>query len=476
MNRRVIKWMSLAAVLVAVASIVCVGIRNESLNPYGYDVRADYRYDFSENVASTAVKIDKDSFTLPEISSGCDTAVLRIRVKATLSGEILAPYVEMENADASNRQYFERGVRGVRYINISSFLGNHPKADSRIILRCHGMALDAKEGILYLFSNPKPETVRILLVSPHPDDAEIAAFGLYSHRDAHIVTITAGEGGMDTYEHFLEHEDAQSRRLIKGRLRVLDSVFTPLIGGIEPERSVNLGYFDGTLNEMHAFPAKEAVSRHVRTGDITVFRKYAAPLAAEPPSSRWQSLVADLKQIVSTTEPDIVVSPHPLLDTHPDHQYATLAVFEAIQSLRLKNLRFYLYVNHIQSDRAYPFGPPQSITSLPPAFDPVQVSGLYSFNLTAREATEKKLALEAMHGLRSPDDWAVTDLQGLVRVWGKSLKSYVAAKLGYGYSYSRRALKANELFFVCNYADAGALKEEFLRKATVDKVKPSPGE
>ena len=40
---------------------------------------------------------------------------------------------------------------------------------------------------------------RVLVVAPHPDDAEIAAFGFYADTRAMVVTVTAGDAS-DRYQ------------------------------------------------------------------------------------------------------------------------------------------------------------------------------------------------------------------------------------------------------------------------------------
>ena len=89
----------------------------------------------------------------------------------------------------------------------------------------------------------------ILVLAPHPDDAEIAAFGLYAQRKATVVTVTAGNAGAATYEAVFD--DLAEHYLFKGRMRVIDSITVPWHGGIPPERAFNMGYFDARLAEMY---------------------------------------------------------------------------------------------------------------------------------------------------------------------------------------------------------------------------------
>ena len=53
---------------------------------------------------------------------------------------------------------------------------------------------------LRLFANGLDLSRTMLVLAPHPDDAEIAAFGVYANRNATIVTITTGNAGPRSYE------------------------------------------------------------------------------------------------------------------------------------------------------------------------------------------------------------------------------------------------------------------------------------
>lgn len=71
-----------------------------------------------------------------------------------------------------------------------------------------------------------------MILAPHADDAELAAFGLYSAHSANtsIVTLTQGEIEADHY-HRLGLTKEEAARL-KGRLRAWDSLAIPLWGGV----------------------------------------------------------------------------------------------------------------------------------------------------------------------------------------------------------------------------------------------------
>jgi hypothetical protein len=46
-----------------------------------------------------------------------------------------------------------------------------------------------------LFANALDLSRTMLVIAPHPDDAEIAAFGVYAHRHATVASVTTGNAG-----------------------------------------------------------------------------------------------------------------------------------------------------------------------------------------------------------------------------------------------------------------------------------------
>ena len=89
-----------------------------------------------------------------------------------------------------------------------------------------------------LFDSKPDLSGSVLVLAPHPDDAEIAAFGLYANRKSTVVTVTAGNAGAPTYEAVFD--DPSEHYLFKGRIRLIDSITVPLQGGIPPERALFL--------------------------------------------------------------------------------------------------------------------------------------------------------------------------------------------------------------------------------------------
>ena len=202
------------------------------------------------------------------------------------------------------------------------------------------------------------------MLAPHPDDAEIAAFGLYANRNASVVTVTAGNAGAPTYEAVFD--DPGDLYLFKGRIRVIDSITVPWQGGIPPERAFNMGYFDARLAEMHDKRDAVIPEMYRPNTDINVYRRenIGSLLPLRPRESKWGNLVDDTLTLLKKVKPAVIVAPHPQLDTHRDHQYTTVALSEALARWN-RPVTLLLYTNHADRNR-YPYGPAGTLMSLPP--------------------------------------------------------------------------------------------------------------
>jgi LmbE family N-acetylglucosaminyl deacetylase len=186
----------------------------------------------------------------------------------------------------------------------------------------------------------------LLVIAPHPDDAEIAAIGVYAYRKATIITVTTGNAGPRSYEAVFDNDPDLYH--FKGRIRLIDSITVPWQGGIPPERAFTMGYFDARLADMHDQPAAVIPERYGPNTDVGAYLKYniGSLLPKRPRASTWTNLVDDLETIVRKLKPAIIVAPHPQLDSHADHQFTTVALAEALL----------LYTNHADRNR-YPYGP-----------------------------------------------------------------------------------------------------------------------
>src|SRR5438067_11411289 len=105
----------------------------------------------------------------------------------------------------------------------------------------HGLRVAWMTGrtSLYVCHQSVRPDYRALVVSPHPDDAELAAFGLYADTQATAVTVTAGDAS-DRYTG--KNDGMHVTRAQVGRMRVLDSIIVPQIGGVPREKVFNRAY------------------------------------------------------------------------------------------------------------------------------------------------------------------------------------------------------------------------------------------
>lgn len=425
-----------------------------------YQPGQDYRYDFDQTKAQRVpVELSPWGFVWPSLEHHWDTAFLELEVDSDLSAALHDPYIEVHKGPVSFRQYLERRARGLRYLNLSPLASMHPEAGQPVELSGSRLSWPKQQAHLVLFRNHIKHGARVMVIAPHPDDAEIAAFGLYSHRNSYIVTITAGEAGGDYYEPFVGA--ASRRHLLKGMLRVWDSMTVPYWGGLNQSRVCNLGYFDATLAWMYHHPRAQATSPFSRPANLRLFRRgvWASLGLPKAPSPTWQNLVADLAAILRGLKPEIIVTPHPMLDGHPDHRYATMALLQALEQVKPGQGKLLLYTNHDILTEMYPFGPDDGVVSLPPWFKGGWFfSSLYSYQVDRRVQLDKYYALEAMHDLRSSTDEEERAWDLLSQGWDK----FMAESLGLGQatSYFRRAVRPNEIFFVVPISQAQRLNAE----------------
>jgi LmbE family N-acetylglucosaminyl deacetylase len=325
-----------------------------------------------------------------------DTVLVGVRVASTSDPQ---PFVEMAAGGHSLRQYLEPEAHGLRWLNLSGLRPELTKGTS-VSLALHGLRLEPGPATLRVFANRLDLKGAILILAPHPDDAEIAAFGLYaSHPNVTIVTVTCGNAGDANYAPNFSDPARQYR--FKGYLRAVDSVTVPWQGGVPPERCYNMGYFDARLATMRERPAEVVSEMYGPNQDVSPYRRanLSQLLPNGPRTSTWDHLVEDLVEVLKKVRPALVVTPHPDLDTHPDHEFVTVALVDALERYK-QPLRFLLYTNHAYKG-IYPFGPAGTVMSLPPwSGRALTLQGVFSYPVSAELQRRKLFALESMHDLR----------------------------------------------------------------------------
>ena len=406
---------------------------------YYYNTKQDYIYNFNKATIKN-ITLKDNSFI---INQSDKTAFLEVDINSTLFGKVILPSIEIKSDKKSVKSYFELSATGKRYINISSFLD---KNSTTITLKPNFLTFK-KDIKVITYKNPNLKDKKILIIAPHPDDAEIASFGLYStfNKNSFIVTITAGDEGENNYKN-IYNDDLKNSYLEKAKLRILNSSFTPLIGGVKLSNTINLCYFDATLKKMYQHKSKNIHSIFTKQNSTKLYRSFSpAPLLKELNTTKnsWNSLVSDLTYLIKKISPDIIVTPHPKLDAHPDHIYTTVAVFDALKKSDKKDIKLFLYTNHNLKSEVYPFGKAHSTMDLPPYFKKLNFNSIYSFNISPLKQKEKILALESMNDLRPSTQWQ--SFFGNIKMALRVLKHKI---LGNDESYFRRAVRENEVFFI----------------------------
>lgn len=408
-----------------------------------YAPHDDYRYDFPESSVRLPVEITDNVLTLKghELSDELQSLVLECEIRAGFLGRLFDPYVVIRAGSHEDRQDFERGVQGRRYLNLSGF--SEALREGRVSVRgrfCRVVGPVTLHG----FSNPDYASKRVMVIAPHADDAELAAFGLYSGcAEASIVTLTQGEIEAEYYER-LGLSTAEAARL-KGRLRAWDSLAVPLWGGVPMTRCVQLGYFCLQLPAMYAAPEQGFGSRDSGDVDIRPVRRFN-PLRLPGDTDgqpSWNNLVADLVALIEHFQPEVMVFPHPQLDPHADHVQAAQAVEEAIQFSSWKPDTALLYANHLHDNDRWPMGPSGNGIALPPAIEPLPMLPVWSPVLSAQTQLDKAMALGMQHDLLVPPP-----LKKRLRRLLQSVLTGRRWPVTGEDEFFRKAVRRHELFFV----------------------------
>jgi LmbE family N-acetylglucosaminyl deacetylase len=407
-------------------------------------------------VETISIRETEGGFILPKTLHQAKSGLLEVQVQCTLTGRVADPAIEIRAAEFRDIQYLERGARGARFLNVSRLLAANVAPGEPVSLTARGLSLNGASARLHLFSEIISDDDRVVIVAPHPDDAEIAAFGLYTDTRATVVTLTAGDAS-DRYRNAVQPQMSLSRDAI-AKIRVWDSLTIPQLGGVPSERTINLCFPDGRLADMRRDPDGLFERDDDSALDFSGLRELnTSSYVSKQGKCTWRSMVKELESIIARTKPTILVVPHPLLDPHPDHLSATIAVSEAVEAAGLKDGRMFLYTVHNRRSELWPYGAAGSGVALLPVLetDGICGSGFYSHRLSLERQRQKFVALEAMHDLREMQFPVAAPRQIVSRIWAE-LRSLMRG-LGVSTSYLRRATRPDELFFVASFEEAAAL-------------------
>ncbi|WP_339709560.1 PIG-L family deacetylase [uncultured Kriegella sp.] len=440
---------SILFITLILTSLVLLKVTHSYLNArkaiYPYNPNVDYKYN-EDNAQVLSLLLKNNQLTIPDSIDTNYSAFIKLKVSSSFWGNWFQTSVESTISDKSSIDYFEDGVDGFRFINISSILGKGPK---KLNLKGTRTILEDQEVKLFLFENKDLSSAKILVVATHPDDAEIAAYGLYSkYPNTFVLNIKSGESGPFKYDEVYSDTIAHYRK--KGQLRTWNSITVPLLGGIDHDNTLNLGYFSN-LKKMFTESPKELPAAFTNTKDINTYRSQNFSVLRDSltGSSNWPSLIENLSFVLNFLNPDIIVTPYPVLDAHVEHQYTTIAVMEALKKSNIKSGELFLYHNHFILNEYFPYGKAGGSISLPPNFkNNLYYKRIFSNPLSTDLQKDKLFALEAMHDLRPDTEW---------RFGWKSLKKGFQTTKGEisqsNNSYFRRAVRSNELFFVVPIRD-----------------------
>ena len=410
-----------------------------------FNPQNDYAYDLAKtDAASVAVVLEEQGFAWPASLAAGDTAFLEVNLTGT-SGA--APKVTATRGGATLHQVFEENSKGRRMLDVSPLL---TAEGTRVALAGEGAQWQTGPARLFVYHNTPLAGRRVLVLAPHPDDAEIAAFGVYHRTGADVITVTSGDAGGENFK-VLFTETGEHYRL-KGWIRTWDSISVPFYGGVFPGKARNLGFYDATLRNLQAKPTIALPPLMAKLTDPAYYRKFNVDVALRdrPFKGSWDGLVADLLWELKRVRPEVIFAPHPMLDNHPDHQFATIALIDALAQWKGKcELR--LYTNHALENEAWPLGDRNAMSGLPPSSrSELFFHRIYSHPVSPDEQKLKLVALEGMHDLR------FFDLRDGTPVSASDRESWQT------YDYYRRGPRPNELFFVVTKEEAARLRAAFL--------------
>ena len=162
---------------------------------------------------------------------------------------------------------------------------------------------------------------RLLVLAPHPDDEVLCCAGtilqaLTAGAEVYVVWLTNGDGfewDAVLSERRPRPQAAAMRRL--GLLRMLEARRAAAVLGVPETNLFFLGYPDrGTLRLLLDHYLDPYRSRYTGVSEVP----YPGTLHPGAPYT-GRSMESDLREVLVTVNPDMVLAPSPL-DAHPDHQ------------------------------------------------------------------------------------------------------------------------------------------------------------
>jgi len=431
------QFISIFLVIILFIISVLVYIFYHKRSFYPYNVCSDYNIDM--NTEPILIQLKDNHLILPKNYDNTFTVIMKVKVTSTLLGNFFSPHTVINNT--TFKQYYEKGTNGIRYINLSNTIND----ESIVKFKNHYCRISNQTVEIYTYKNEEIKNEKILIISPHPDDAELSAYGLYSENSSNvlIVTITAGENGVNLYNIY-PSEDSKKNEL-KGKIRTWNSLTVPMLGGLKSNQVLNLGYFDYTLKTMHDNPNSLISSSTIDNVSTSIFREqnYKNTIISNNLNNNWNGFLDDIQSVIEYQQPTIIITPHPQIDGHVDHKYATIALMEVIRKIDYRKGSIFFYTNHFPDAHYFPYGFSKSILSLPPIFNnPICFQKLFSFYLDEHKQNEKILAMDAMNDLRINHDY----LSGQILTYN-GLKKIKQKMFDIEKDYFNKFVRSNEFFY-----------------------------
>jgi len=363
----------------------------------------DHIYPLNPDVSLDIFIHESNKIKLPDLAEHSNFCWY-LEVSYTSNNKFKLPCISIYlNEKEIYSQFFESNQKGKRLVNLTGL-----DLTGDISFKINNCSINSTAK-LFGFKKPKMES-NILIIAPHPDDAELAAYGFYRNQNdkVWIVTITAGDSLSRLEKQYIPNLDNNltDASLRKGIIRAWNSITTPILAGVAPEKNIMLGYFDESLTELVKEQDKKVLHKLNEKISPNYFRKFNRDqiLNNSTPENSGKSLVQDLKLIIEHAKPSIIVVTHPEIDPHPDHIATAKACALALQDSTHKPEHIFMYANHLHNSKGFPWGPIHSAGGVWPWKDNQSKLGkwsLYSESLDLELQKEKAVALDSMYDLKS---------------------------------------------------------------------------
>lgn len=247
------------------------------------------------------------------------------------------------------------------------------------------------------FDMPLTRATRLLVVSPHPDDAVLAGAGVIQRVAeaggvVQVVQMTSGDA-------FSKGVMAERRAVVPtaddyrryGAARERETIASMRALGVRRSKVVFLGFPDDGLCQL--------ASRYdVRGPFESPYTKRHSPPDAEQiihgVTYLGEDLRRELERVIGAFAPTLVLVPDPR-DEHPDHCATHMLIRSALDALAAAGARRPAVLHYLIHFGSWPMTLAPAGTLEPPASFPASDGVWRTLVLTPKEAARKKQALSA---------------------------------------------------------------------------------